>query len=147
MWNVVFFSKNHANGPSRSIGNHRQNRQPRSGSSKQQLSAGFDRSSELVTLHFTSFCMPLIWLPVLVWSGVQVQVCPADSILSGEPRSGIQPDFSNRLASTFSFLKKIQGPSFLSMKTVSEYTRPLRVPTLASKFLPSIATHHANLLT
>ena len=88
MWNVLFFSKKRANGPSRTIGYLRQKLTSPNifGRSKQQLSAGFDHSSEPVILHFVSFWLPLLRLPVLVWSGLQVQVCsPAASILARFP--------------------------------------------------------------
>ena len=72
-------------GPSRTIGYLRQNLASPNifGRSKQQLSAGFDRSSEPIILHFVSFWMSLLRLPILVWSGVQIQICsPAASVLA-----------------------------------------------------------------
>lgn len=76
MWNVLFFSKKRANGPSRTIGNLRQKLASPNifGRSKQQLSAGFDRSSESIILHFRSFWMPLSRLPVLALPWVHVQI-------------------------------------------------------------------------
>lgn len=53
------------------------------GRSKQQLSAGFDGSSEYIILHFVSFRMSLPRLPILVRSEVHVQNrSPAASVLA-----------------------------------------------------------------